>query len=61
MQLYGLDLRIPPKERSRVYTDVTGDKRKLKYVDLYPETINKINKYVHADFDLFGYEQVEKL
>ena len=60
MELYGLDLKIPPKEKSGVYTDTTGGNRKLTYMDLYPETIAKINKYAQADFDLFGYVQVEK-
>ena len=31
----------------------------MTHLDLYLDTIAKINKYAHADFDLFGYEQVE--
>lgn len=59
MRLYGLDLKIPPKEKSGIYTDTSGGEKKLTHLDLYPDTIAKINKYAQADFDLFGYEQVE--
>lgn len=59
MKKYGLNIRLPPKDRSGIYTDTSNSKR-LTYRDLAPGTIAIINKYAKSDFERFGYTMVEK-
>lgn len=57
MKEYGLDVRLPPKAHSGVYT---SDDKKLSYLDLDEESIAVINRYAAKDFELLGYEMVTK-
>lgn len=59
MNKYGLNVKLPSKEESGIYTDKENSER-LTYRDLSPESIEIINKYARADFDLFGYTMVDK-
>lgn len=55
MKKYNLNILLPDKKADGVYT---SDEVKLRYIDLYPETIAVINKYAAQDFEKFGYEMV---
>jgi hypothetical protein len=57
MDNYGLDIKLPPKGTSGTYTN---NKKKLTYLDLDEESIAVINKYAVKDFELLGYEMVQK-
>ena len=57
MKEYGLEVRIPPKESSGIYTNT---EKKLTYRDLDEESIAAINRYAKDDFLLLGYKKVDK-
>ena len=57
MEDYGLDIRLPAKSSSTAYTTI--DERKLTHLDLYPETIARINRYAEMDFKSLRYEMVQ--
>ena len=57
MEMYGLDLRLPNKKKHGVNT--REKKSTLTYLDLFPETIEVINRYAANDFHKFGYEMVD--
>lgn len=59
MKKYGLDIKLPPKDKSGVYTEENSGKR-VTYRDLDEESIALINRYAKDDFDVFGYEMVDK-
>lgn len=59
MNKYNLNVKLPSKEESGIYTDKENSER-LTYRDLSPESIQIINKYARADFDLFGYTMIDK-
>lgn len=57
MEMYGLNLKLPDKEKHGVNT--REKKSTLTYLDLTPETIAVINRYAADDFKKFGYEMVD--
>jgi len=59
MKKYGMNITIPPKRESGVYTSDHGDKR-LTFMDLNEESIKIINDYAKADFERLGYKMVDK-
>ena len=59
MAKYNINATLPPKEKGGTYTD-TKNKKRLSYLDLYPETIEVINEFAKPDFEKFGYKMVDK-
>ena len=59
MAKYNINATLPPKEKGGIYTD-TKNKKRLSYLDLYPETIEVINEFAKPDFEKFGYKMVDK-
>ena len=59
MKKYGMNITIPPKHESGVYTSDHGDKR-LTFMDLNEASVKIINDYAKADFERLGYKMVDK-
>uniref|UniRef100_A0A6S8Y6S9 Sulfotransferase domain-containing protein n=1 Tax=Chaetoceros debilis TaxID=122233 RepID=A0A6S8Y6S9_9STRA len=59
MKKYGMDITIPPKHESGVYTSDHGDNR-LTFMDLNEASVKIINDYAKADFERLGYKMVDK-
>mmetsp|Transcript_7271 Transcript_7271/g.9009 ORF Transcript_7271/g.9009 Transcript_7271/m.9009 type:complete len:334 (+) Transcript_7271:9-1010(+) len=57
MKKYDLDLKLPPKASGGTYTN---SEKKLTYLDLDEESIAVINRYAAKDFEMLGYETVDK-
>ena len=54
---YRLDFKLPPKDTSGTYTN---SEKKLTYLDLDEESIEIINRYAKKDFEMLGYQMVNK-